>query len=532
MGRSKKISKHKLIIAAAGSGKTRELIKRIKDKIKLLPPSKHLIVITYTNAATNEIKERLEKETNIPENVFIGTIHSFLIRYVIKPYGKVLGLASDELIITDYDIKIDLQPGNQHYQRKNQIINALSRKGIITYDGVITLAKKILEKKDKKDVVRERFCKRIAYLFVDEFQDCDSNQFEIFEMLRKGGYTEIVFVGDPEQNIMNFRKKGKNREIKNHPIISLQGKRTCHVECMKDNYRSSETIVKFINHFHVDIKQLYKNRDIISKNPIVFIESTELNEIVHDFNDLCTNKKYCENKPKKRFFLAHENKEFDEYRINNSGNGESKQEFKVIDLIMQYLSALYNVKKSKLISHFNMETIEFRKRCLNLFFQIRSDSNMKIEHIITHLNSLFPRKISTSGESKNIQFKIDKIVEDFIKDIQSIGFIKNIDNIIDGFEDHFLTIHKSKGLQADAVLAVASTEKELLKWLEIDKNKRLSDKTDDCRLGYVAFSRAKEFLCIACRRSISDSTRQHLNNLGVVFYSDKTTATKKDLTYV
>lgn len=524
MGRSKKINKHRLIIAAAGSGKTRELIKRIKDKIKLLPPSKHLIVITYTNAATNEIKERLEEEIDIPENVFIGTIHSFLIKYVIKPYGKILRLVPNEITITDYDIKIDSQTGNQYYQRKNQIINALSRKGIITYDGVITLAKKIL----RNDVVKARFCKRIAYLFVDEFQDSDLGQFQIFEILRKGNYTEIVLVGDPEQNIMNFRKK-----ITNHPIFSLQGKKTYHVERIQNNYRSSETIVEFINHFHSDIKQLYKNKKITSKNPIVFIESTELNQIVRNFNDLCNNKEYCENKPKKRFFLAYENKEFDEYRINNSGNRESKQAFKVIDLIMQYLGALYNVKNSKLINHFNMETIEFRKRCLNLFFKIRGDPNMKIEHIITYLNSLFPHKISPLEENTNIQFKIDKIVEDFIKDIQSIGFKKNIDNIIDddAYEDHFLTIHKSKGLQADAVLAVASTEKELLKWLEIDKHKRLSDKTDDCRLGYVAFSRAKEFLCIACRKSISDSTRQHLNNLGVVFYSDKT-ATKKDLTYV
>ncbi|MFF6014722.1 3'-5' exonuclease [Lysinibacillus fusiformis] len=63
-------------------------------------------------------------------------------------------------------------------------------------------------------------------------------------------------------------------------------------------------------------------------------------------------------------------------------------------------------------------------------------------------------------------------------------------------------MHKSKGLQADAVLVVAKTENELLKWLEKDKDTRLNSNQDTIRLGYVAFSRPKELLCIACLKQL------------------------------
>lgn len=79
-----------LIIAAAGSGKTTELIKQIIQKANILPNDKYLVVITYTNSATNEILERLQKKVSVQPNIFVGTIHSFLIKFLIKPYGKVL----------------------------------------------------------------------------------------------------------------------------------------------------------------------------------------------------------------------------------------------------------------------------------------------------------------------------------------------------------------------------------------------------------------------------------------------------------
>lgn len=258
----KKKIENTLIIAAAGSGKTTELIRRIKHKTEELPSNKILAVITYTNAATNEIVERLGGNSTIQSNVFIGTIHSFLLRYLIKPYGKILGLVSDELIITDY--KVELEESENKFVAKANIEAQLSKKGIVTYDYIETLAKKIIENEN----VKEHFCSRIQYLFVDEFQDSSKGQFEIIEKLRKAKRTQVILVGDPEQRIMGFKNK-----IKKHPIDELQkpNGRKYILKRLENNHRSSETIVKFINNFHSSIEQTWANTDIASKNAIIFI---------------------------------------------------------------------------------------------------------------------------------------------------------------------------------------------------------------------------------------------------------------------
>lgn len=81
------------------------------------------------------------------------------------------------------------------------------------------------------------------------------------------------------------------------------------------------------------------------------------------------------------------------------------------------------------------------------------------------------------------------------------------------------TIHTIKGLEADAVLAVAKTESELLLWIETDHSVRDTYRngeiTDYPRLGYVAFSRARKLLSITCLENISDDTAQKLRELGV-----------------
>ena len=78
------------------------------------------------------------------------------------------------------------------------------------------------------------------------------------------------------------------------------------------------------------------------------------------------------------------------------------------------------------------------------------------------------------------------------------------------------SIRKAKGLQADAVLVVAKGVAELKKWLKTDRSVRVADKQDKCRLGYVAFTRPREMLCIACLKEPDAELIQTLQNLGFV----------------
>jgi DNA helicase-2/ATP-dependent DNA helicase PcrA len=81
--------------------------------------------------------------------------------------------------------------------------------------------------------------------------------------------------------------------------------------------------------------------------------------------------------------------------------------------------------------------------------------------------------------------------------------------------ERYSTIHKAKGLQAEAVLAVARTANELEKWLFTSKEQRAGDKNDTCRIGYVAFSRAMQVLCIACLKPIGNALKEKLTTLDV-----------------
>ncbi|MBB6023784.1 DNA helicase-2/ATP-dependent DNA helicase PcrA [Paenibacillus sp. JGP012] len=513
---------NRLIIAAAGSGKTSELTKEIIKMSRELPPEKCLAVITYTNSATNEILERVQKYISVQHNIFVGTIHSFLIKFLIKPYGKILGLVPNELIITDYEIKI-AKSSNQ-FMEKNIIVNQLSKKGVMTYDYIITLSKKILLDEN----VKNRFCNRIRYLLVDEFQDSTNTQFEIFDILRKGKSSELILVGDPEQRIMNFRnkpRKGKGssgeRSIPLHPIESLQNKKIYTISKLMNNYRSSETIVKFINQFHSSIEQEWANKEISSKNPVMFIESTKLKSIIFDFNNLCINKAYCESIPKTRFFLAHENKVYKNYRYSNFDN-KSTEKLPLFTCIYDYLSAFYNTKNDLLHQTLGLDEIELRKKCLSVFYEINYNLNINLDEFPNFIENTFSRKKVETGEnvSYNIRERTKRLADDLSNRITPDKEYLSIE--LSEYRDSFLTIHKSKGLQADAALVIAKNEKELLMWLEDDKEKRLNDPQDKCRLGYVAFSRPKEFLCIACLTPVSEPTLHLLNKFKVNIYSPLT----------
>jgi DNA helicase II / ATP-dependent DNA helicase PcrA len=145
--------------------------------------------------------------------------------------------------------------------------------------------------------------------------------------------------------------------------------------------------------------------------------------------------------------------------------------------------------------------------------------NIDLDDFSNFIETTFSRKRVETGEK--VSFKIKERTKRLVDELSNrITPDKEYLSIeLNEYRDSFLTIHKSKGLQADAALVVAKNEKELLMWLENDKEKRLNDQQDKCRLGYVAFSRPKEFLCIACLTAVSESTLELLDKLYVKIYN-------------
>jgi superfamily I DNA/RNA helicase len=118
------------------------------------------------------------------------------------------------------------------------------------------------------------------------------------------------------------------------------------------------------------------------------------------------------------------------------------------------------------------------------------------------------------------EFRGEEVSDSHVRPVQdALSQLKGV--IAAGFtgsqSERCSSIHRAKGLEADAVLVVATTPSELTSWLVVDSAARAADKQDICRVGYVAFTRAREMLCLACLKPLNDKTRQLVIDRGITF---------------
>lgn len=165
--------------------------------------------------------------------------------------------------------------------------------------------------------------------------------------------------------------------------------------------------------------------------------------------------------------------------------------------------AIVGIKKTEFIKDIYDE-IEFRKFCLETFEEIKqSNERRKI------IAEKFKEKFGIDAKNEK---EIDQDAS--LNDIFTTEHNHKMSNV----ESFFSTIHSSKGLEATSVLVVAENNQELSDWLNFEEaNQNLEDKY---RLGYVAFSRARDMLVIACLEKINEVNKLKLSNLGVKLLRD------------
>lgn len=496
---SKCTEKHIIKIAGPGGGKTYSMIQDIKARLKDLEPYRNLVVITYTNSATEEIRNRLSKEMSIPDNVFIGTIHSFLIKFIVNPYsGIILDEIPNDRIYTDYNLdSIKQLKGKEKNIVKKCITDRLKKKGLISFDEIINISKNIVKDKDTGPIVREKISKRIKYLFIDEYQDVCNSAFEVFEAIRKAKYTQMYCVGDPEQYIDNYRNKIK--KYQNIPFLKILNKPAQYnVIKQEDNYRSDKSIVSFINNFNCNLNQLSKNG--IDNYPVLFIENSGVESIMNEFRSVESS--IYEGKDVSKFYIADENKLVNKLK-NHVDIENPSAEFDVsngVSICSEYIKKISRLDSKVFMEKYNLDTIELRILSMRIF-----------KFLIDNKDISIIRKFIEDSTIINIANDINfKSVTD--ETINKIIAKQKKDN-----HTTCTTIHKSKGLEADIVLVVAKNNKELSKWLELEKEKRYTDISHDvCRRGFVAFSRARELLVISCEKGINEDNKTLLQSLNVI----------------
>jgi len=268
-------NEHALIIAGAGTGKTKTLIARIVELTKYYKTSE-IIGLTFTNKAATEMKERLEKEG--VEGVFLGTFHSFALKLIKEDLegfnlkkAKVIDEKEFFTIIKRLCIENNIEIKNGLVETIASFITYNKEKGLrsnnIPYKGIgikrnlemygkyekYCIENSVLDFGELLIKLKERLELDVEYLailrdkyktyLVDEFQDTNPIQYSLLKLLI-GEKGSIFAVGDDSQSIYGFR----GAVVKN--IFDF--KDICKTENLvklEQNYRSTKNIVNLSNDF-------------------------------------------------------------------------------------------------------------------------------------------------------------------------------------------------------------------------------------------------------------------------------------------
>lgn len=265
-----------LILAGAGSGKTRVLTYRVAYLVaeKKVEPE-NILLVTFTNKAANEMKERVKKLLESDAQPLAGTFHSVCAK-ILRTDGKEIGISPRFVIYDDDDSmdlvkeimkQMDISPKNFNPaavlatigQAKNQLISASEypqyARGFFqttVADIYLSYQKKLRENEalDFDDLIMEcvrlfqasketleKYQERWRYILVDEYQDTNHAQFTLTKMLAKK-YRNICVVGDFSQSIYSWR--GADFRNLLHFKSEFPEVKTFNLE---RNYRSTQKIL-------------------------------------------------------------------------------------------------------------------------------------------------------------------------------------------------------------------------------------------------------------------------------------------------
>jgi DNA helicase-2/ATP-dependent DNA helicase PcrA len=285
-----------LILAAAGSGKTRVITRRVAHLLATGVPARNILAITFTNKAAGEMKARVEKL--VPGNqVWVSTFHSLGAR-LLRMYGERLGFDRNFTIYDTDDrakvVKAALDAtgiDNVKYsperiageisKAKNQLLTPpqyertatdfmkqvvakvyhgyekrLRMANAMDFDDLLYLPARAL--RDNEELRRD-LDRRFRYVLIDEYQDTNMAQYEIAKRLSID-HPNLCVVGDPDQSIYKWR----GSDIKN--ILDFERDfPTARVITLSQNYRSTKNILHAAGTL-IDNNKQRKKKPLVTEN--------------------------------------------------------------------------------------------------------------------------------------------------------------------------------------------------------------------------------------------------------------------------
>lgn len=293
-----------MVMAGAGSGKTRVLTRRIAHLILDKNVSPYAILaVTFTNKAAREMKERISSLVSMDSrNMWVSTFHSFCARFLRIEINHLEGYTTKFQIIDDDDseriireIMKELNIDSKQFRPQNlqsliseeknlgieqkfrdhqmtdvykRVFDSYQKKlkhdNLVDFDDLIILTLKILN--EFEDVLN-KYQRKFEYILVDEFQDTNTPQYELIKLLSLKN-RNIFIVGDEDQSIYSFRgAKVENiqlfqKDFDDYKLILLE-----------ENYRSTKPILDIAN------RVIDNNKNRIKKN--LFTSNTKDNKPIY-----------------------------------------------------------------------------------------------------------------------------------------------------------------------------------------------------------------------------------------------------------
>lgn len=308
-----------LVIAGAGSGKTRVLTYKIVHLLKLGYFPSHIMALTFTNKAAGEMRERITALVgdNVAKDLWMGTFHSIFAK-LLRINADRIGFNHDYTIYDTSDsrslIKLiikDMQLDDKvykpatvhsrismmknalimpsHYESNRQLLDEDARlkrpltaeiyktychrckiAGAMDFDDLLVYTNILL--RDNPDILK-KYQERFEYILVDEYQDTNFAQHLIITQLAKN-HNHVCVVGDDAQSIYSFRGANISNILdlkKSFPALQTFK--------LERNYRSTQNIIGAANSLiDKNTRQIKKN--IYSENPV----GTKVN-VVECYND-------------------------------------------------------------------------------------------------------------------------------------------------------------------------------------------------------------------------------------------------------
>ncbi|WP_274476131.1 ATP-dependent helicase [Mangrovimonas aestuarii] len=315
-----------LVLASAGSGKTRILTERIKRLSE--SSNEKILAITFTNMAATEIRERLDSIDKIKRNVFVGTFHSFCqsvleLRFKLLGYNKMPHIFDDdsdriELIkqaiksVPYFDsIYSDLEANkkNEYTYKALQFISTVKRELIspeelsegsdndefkylyetyqdilksnnaIDFDDIIRL---VYELFTNNESVANLYRKSYSFVCIDECQDLNKLQYFLLKSLCGDTIKNVMMVGDPNQAIYGFN--GSASSFMQEDFVNDFN---ANIITLVENYRCSKSVieasnvimdlkVEAVNYVIPGIFEVYKAQSEIDEAQFVLSKIKEL----------------------------------------------------------------------------------------------------------------------------------------------------------------------------------------------------------------------------------------------------------------